>query len=266
METQNAEFLIHENITKLSRGAMQSSHACTLEAYKNLFDVGKPIIPILKDMIFEVEWSNAKYKELSGYISVLFSLLHDIDEEEANSIGEELITNGCPDHIRAIIKTILSFSVRNYKRYKVGKLEIFQFIKIEAKCDIGYYIQHWLNNIPNLDLMNINRLYVVPREKINAAGTYTPHLNAIALLWQNDYKERSLLFKIHALIIEKVLYHEIGHHKHKHKLGTDPDQEIEADLYAFNIMRKHHPFIALLTKALRCFGLRSNRNYYRWGL
>ena len=95
-------------------------------------------------------------------------------------------------------------------------------------------------NIPKNDLENISRLYVISRDKINASGTYTPILNSIALLWENRYKDKSLLFKLSALVTEKVLYHEIGHHSNRHKFGTDPDQEKEADRYAFHIMKKSH--------------------------
>ena len=69
---------------------------------------------------------------------------------------------------------------------------------------------------------------------------YTPIINAIALLWENPHKDKSLLFKLSALFTEKVLYHEIGHHRHRHNFGTDPDQEKEADRYAFRVMKKSH--------------------------
>ena len=99
-----------------------------------------------------------------------------------------------------------------------------------------------MGNIPAKDLDFISRIYVVTREKINAAGTYTPQINAIALLWDNAYKDKSALFWFFPLFTEKILYHEIGHHKHHHKFGTDPDQEKEADRYAYKIMKKIHPF------------------------
>ncbi len=38
------------------------------------------------------------------------------------------------------------------------------------------------------------------------------------------------------LVIESVLYHEIGHHVHRHTFGQDPDQEKEANDYSDKIM------------------------------
>ncbi len=137
---------------------------------------------------------------------------------------------------------------------------------INSKCDIGFYLKVWLGNIPKNDLESISRLYVISRDKINASGTYTPVLNAIALLWENRYKDKSLLFKLSALVTEKVLYHEIGHHANRHNFGTDPDQEKEADRYAFHIMKKSHPYLFYMLKPLSKLGFKSKRNYYRWGL
>jgi hypothetical protein len=266
---------IRVNFKKLSRGLMQPNYPVAYEAHKNLYEIGQPVIPILKEKILEIEWSNSRYKELSGYLSGLYSLLYDLDEDIALSICEKVISNGCPKHIKAILKSVNQFSVKNYKRYQVRSIEVFQHKLVNAKCDIGYYLNSWMGNIPGKDLDFISRIYVVTREKINVAGTYTPQINSIGLLWDNPHKERSIIFWFISFFTENVLYHEIGHHKHRHKFGTDSDQEKEADRYAFKIMRKNHPFfflfMALLSKLgfialLSKCGLKCDRNYYRWGL
>jgi hypothetical protein len=266
MKKMNNDKSIQENFKKLSRGLMQPSYPDAFEAHKNLYEIGQPVIPILKEKILEIDWSNSKYKELSSYVSGLYSLLHDLDEDEANSVGKIAISKGCPNHIKAILQSVNQFSVKNYKRYRLRGIEIFEHRLIKSKCDIAFYLDTWLGNIPESDLEDISRLYVITRDKINVSGTYTPILNAIALLWENRHKDKSFLFKFSALFTEKVLYHEIGHHRYRHKFGTDPDQEKEADRYAFVIMRKRHPFLFVFIKILTKFGLKSDRNYYRWGL
>ena len=233
---------------------MQPSYQIAFEAHKNLYEIGQPAVPILKEKILDIEWSNSKYKVLSGYISGLYSLLHDLDEDEANSITDIVISNGCPDHIQAILKSINQFSVNNYKKYQIKGIEIFECKNIYAKCDISFYLNKWLESVPESDLKSISRLYVITRDEINASGTYTTVLNSIALLWDNCYKDKSFLFNLFALITEKVLYHEIGHHRHRHKFGTDSDQEKEADKYAFSIMRKNHKFVYLIAQLLSKFG------------
>jgi len=190
MKNMDIDNSIQENFKKLFRGLIQPSYPVAYEAHKNLYKIGRPVIPILKEKILEIDWSNSKYKELSGYISGLYSLLHDLDEDEANCVGKNVISNGCPKHIKAILQSINQFSVKNYKRYRLRGIEIFEHKLINPKCDIGFYLDKWLGNIPECDLEKISRLYIIKRDKINASGTYTPFLNAIALLWENRHKDK----------------------------------------------------------------------------
>lgn len=143
---------IQENFRKLSRGLMQKSYPVVFEAHKNLYEIGKPVIPILKEKILDVDWSNSKYKELSGYISGLYSLLHDLDEKEASFVCDNVISNGCPKHIKAILQSVNQFSVKNYKRYRIRGIEIFEHKLLKPKCDIGFYLDKWLGNIAESDL------------------------------------------------------------------------------------------------------------------
>lgn len=100
MEKLDIDKSIQENFKKLSRGLMQPSYPVAFEAHKDLYEIGKPVIPLLKEKILEVDWSNSNYKKLSGYISGLYSLLHDLAEEEAYSVCNNVISNRCPKLIK----------------------------------------------------------------------------------------------------------------------------------------------------------------------
>jgi len=73
---------IQDELNNLSRGLMQRSYPVSFEAHKNLYEIGRPVIPVLREKLLEIDYSNSKYKELSGYVSGLYSLLHDLDEDE----------------------------------------------------------------------------------------------------------------------------------------------------------------------------------------
>ena len=92
MEKLDIDKSIQENFKKLSRGLMQPSYPVAFEANKDLYEIGKAVIPLLKEKILEVDWSNSNCKKLSGYISGLYSLLHDLDEEEAYSVCNNVIS------------------------------------------------------------------------------------------------------------------------------------------------------------------------------
>ncbi len=262
----NIDKSIQDNFKQLCRGLMQPSYPVAFEAHKNLYEIGRPVIPLLKEKILELDWSKSRYKELSAYVSGLYSLLHDLDETEATNVRDRVLSNGCPRHVKAILDSVNQFSVDNYKRYPIMGIEVFEHKQIHSKCEIRFHLEKWLKTVPEKDLKNISRLYVITGEKINAAGTYTPIIYSIALLWENRFKDNSLAFRFHALLTEKVLYHEIGHHKHRHKFGTDPDKEKEADGYALKIMKQNHPLLFVFIKFFPIFGVKTTRNYYRWGL
>ncbi len=102
----------------LSRGFLQPSYPTTYKVYKELYKIGNPVIPTLKRKILETDWTKSKYKELSGYLSGLFSLLHDIDEDEARDVMKA-IEAGCPAHIKSIFHSSFEFSVKNYKKVRI---------------------------------------------------------------------------------------------------------------------------------------------------
>jgi len=256
-------------IKTLSRGLMQGNYSIAFSGYKNLYKIGAPAIPALKDSLLSIDWSKSKYKELSKYVAGIFSLIHDIDEAEANFIQEFAAKKGCPQYIQALMKSKCSFSTKNYQKYKCCGVDIFEHKEIKKQCDIQKKIGGWLKTIPEDDLGEISRLYIVRKEEIdeNAAGTYTPGLFKIVLLWDSHFKENSLPFKLSSIMIENTLYHEIGHHVHRHTFSQHTsDNEKEADRYAYRIMKKNHPYLHIVARLLNKIGFKSESNYYRWGL
>ncbi|MHB8791276.1 MAG: hypothetical protein ACYDBT_15515 [Desulfobulbaceae bacterium] len=268
-ESFGKENEIRTSIKTLSRGLMHADYSVAFRGYKSLYEQGIHAIPPLRDIILGIDWSNSKYKELARYVAGVFSLIHDIDESEANRICSTVATNGCPQYIQSLFQSTCSFSTEHFLRYKVCGVEIFEHGKIQKKCEIKKHIEHWLKSIPAGDLSEISRLYIVPREEIdtNAAGTYTPGLFKIVLLWDNNFKENSLPFKMLSLLTEQTLYHEIGHHMHRHTFHQHTaDKEKEADGYASKIMRENHCILCIIAKLLHKIGYKNQRNYYRWGL
>lgn len=50
--------------------------------------------------------------------------------------------------------------------------------------------------------------------------------------------------------IERALYHEIGHHVHRHSFGEIPEQEQEADAYARRLMKIGHPVLGKIVHGI----------------
>ncbi len=117
---------IEENLKFLTRGVLQPCYKTTYKAYKEVYKIGQSAVPTLRKKVLETDWTKSKYKELSRYLSAIFSLLHDIDEDEAKSVMEKAIEAGCPAHIKAILQSTFEFSIKNYKRYELNDVEIFE--------------------------------------------------------------------------------------------------------------------------------------------
>jgi hypothetical protein len=268
MNQSEIEEDIKIGIKTMSRGLMQKNYPIAFQGYKKLYEIGQPVVPHIQELLLSINWEKSKkYTELSVYTMGLFSLARDISESDSTIISKHLFQNGCPQHIKALINSKCRFLKEDYKIYKIGEVEVLEHKEIKSKGSIASHIENWLNNVPPKDLNGISRLYIVNKNNIeNAQGTYMPELFTIALLWNNPFKEGSLGFKMYCTVFESTLYHEIGHHAYRHKFGVDSDQEKEADRYSSKIMKKKHPFMHIVSIIFRLLGLKSKRNYYRWGL
>ena len=71
---------------------MQSDYTTAYKGYKALFQIGVPDLPALMNLVENSDWTNKKYKELSIYFTGIFSLIHDIDEDQAEGLYQSLIS------------------------------------------------------------------------------------------------------------------------------------------------------------------------------
>jgi hypothetical protein len=97
-------------------------------------------------------------------------------------------------------------------------------------------LERWLKSVPDEDLEAIERIYILRKEDIAAWGNYAPILYCINLAWDNPCSRWNPISWIDKFNMELTLYHEIGHHVHRHTFGQDPEQEDAADKYAKRIM------------------------------
>ncbi len=245
---------INEHFRTFSRGLMHSDYTIAYTGYRALYKIGPSVLPTLVESVFKCDFSDFKFKELSRYVTGLVSLIHDIDEKEGNEIINKIISNGCPDHLKHQLHSISLFSKEEYIDYQVEAIEIMEHKALGPRCEIKPFIRDWLKNIPKSDLDGIDRIIICKPDDIEAAGTYRPILQTISIAWGDNYGKFPLAFKIFLFLTEHTLYHEIGHHVHRHTFGQDPIQEKEANRYAARAMKVSHPKIGHFIKLLRTTG------------
>ncbi len=238
MEEQSnvADQNISRSLKTLIRGLTQDDATEMYKAYKALFAVGPAAIPQIREAIFKVKWSSVKYPNEIRYIAGLATLIHDLDESESEKIRIELMGSGCGPVVARILNSIGSFTLKNFIRYDVRRVKIFEHKRLVTRQNVKQRLEHWLKPVPSEDLDQIDRIYVLPKSDLEALGTYKPVLFCINLAWDNPSPRWSPMSWMNNFIIEGALYHEIGHHVHRHTFGQDPEQEAGAENYANRIM------------------------------
>jgi hypothetical protein len=227
---------ISRSLKNLIRGLTQDDATEMYKAYKALFAVGPAAIPQIREAIFKAKWSHIKYPNEIRYLAGLVALIHDLDESESEKIRIELVGNGCGPVVARILDSIGSFKLKDFIRYDVRGVKIFEHKKLVTRQNVKRRLEQWLKPVPGEDLDQIERIYVLSKFDLEALGTYKPVLFCINLAWDNPSPRWSPMSWVNNLIIESTLYHEIGHHVHRHTFGQDPEQEAEAENYADRIL------------------------------
>src|SRR5687768_925177 len=233
---------ISRSLKTLIRGLTQDDVTEMYKAYKALFAVGPVAIPQIRELIFKAKWSNVKYPNEIRYLAGLVTLIHDLDESESEKIRIELIGNGCGPVVARILDSIGSFKLKDFNRYDVRGVKIFEHKRLVTRQNVKRRLEEWLKPVPGEDLGQIERIYVLRKSDLDALGSYAPVLFCINLAWDNPSPRWSPMAWMNNFIIESTLYHEIGHHVHRHTFGQDPEQEEDAENYADRMLayRSNH--------------------------
>jgi hypothetical protein len=225
------------------------SHHATYKIYRELYQLGESVIPAIEDKLMAYTWDDIKYEMQLKILSGFLSLANDLNEERAREIGEKIREKGCSEGVNASIKSVLNFSLDEFKIYPINGVTIYQSKSLSDETRIKKKMTTWLSIVPKEDIKEIERLYLIPIDQKHS-GTYMPILCNIMVVWDvSSYYNPLSYFRL--LWIENTLYHEIGHHVHRHTFGQDPEQEKEADRYAADILKKNHPNLRMIVKTLK---------------
>jgi hypothetical protein len=250
-QTPSLDQAINRELKNFLRGLTQRDLSDRYESYKALFKLGPAAIPQIRELLFKSDWSEVKYPNEIRYVTGLVSLIHDLDEFESEQIRAKLLSNGCDPALGRILDSIGSFKSQDYIQYEVRGIKIFEHHQLLTKENVKRILERWLKSVPDEDLEAIERIYILRQEDIADWGNYTPILYCINLAWNNPCSRWNPISWIDKFNMELTLYHEIGHHVHRHTFGQDPEQEDAAEKYAKRIMaqRSNH----FLSKLVRLF-------------
>lgn len=263
---------IKAEIKKLLGAIAHENYREAMKPYKSLYNIGSPTIPFISDVIFGLDLSKIASSQMKSkiemrYISGLISLIHDIDENEAKQVAQRIIQKGCSESVKQRLKSILEFSLDDYFQYEISGVKIFEYKGINTQFNIQSKLREWFRNVPD-DLKEIDRIYIVNRaESQDYAGYYKPIFYHIKLVWDVPGAKFNPVTWFKLALTEIVLYHEVGHHAHRHTFGQIKEQEEEAETYAGLKFLAARPVIykalEISSKVVRLFRRKFRRTGYK---
>ena len=163
----------------------------------------------------------------------------------------------------AALRSIVRFTMDDWRRSSVGEIVVLEHDMLASHLQATSHVRRWLANVPEADLIGISRIYLVPEvPEPEFAGTYLQAVSVMEIVWRRP-SMYGIGDAVLRLMIEKTLYHEIGHHTLQHtEWGQDADQEEQADNYAWRMMQGAHPNLSLLGRPLRYFRVLRRRGEY----
>jgi len=238
VETDNTSHDVSIGLRTLIRGLTQNNPKEIYAGHRALYRIGAPAIPGIQDAINKSSWAKVRYPNEIRFLIGLVSVLHDIDETESRKTAEQLKQGGCDLAVGRLLDSVCRFTTADYVQYKVLGINIFEQKKLVIKRPVRPKLEQWLKNIPEEDLKEVERIYILTRDDLQASGTYTPILYNIRIVWDNPYSRFNPISYFYLYVIENTLYHEVGHHAYRHTFGQEDRKEKEADDYSLYVMSR----------------------------
>jgi len=233
------------------------------EIYKNskeLYQIGESALTPLIEAVLPHDWSKIDNKNQMRLLTGIVSLINDINEEACQKTAKTIIERGCTRAVKQCLNSITAFTLNDYSLHNIQGINIYVLKEFKDIDFIENKLNEWFLIVPIEDIEEIERIYVIPyHEDYTYSGTYTPILSYIKLVWERDEADSFIWKWIDLLRTEHTLYHELGHHVHRHTFGQDTDQEKEADEYASILMKKSHPTMRKIAQILKYLGLKKKQ-------
>jgi len=249
---------IEKTLGQLVRGLAHNSADVIYRCHRELYAVGDAALPVIERHLMSDNWNSKNIGLELNIFTGLLGLMNDIDEVKANEVGKKIREKGCSKIVDTRIDSILSFTIKEFELVKIRNVDVYISKEISIPGKVKKKLTEWLTIVPESDLKNIERLYIISEQKEDYRGTYMPVLRSMMVEWDMSTLWFNPLSYLLMIRIEKTFYHEIGHHALKHSFGQDPEQEKEADQYAFRLLGINHPILKKIVRAIKfVFGKKS---------
>lgn len=252
MESKDTE-IVNAAIKRLKQGLLTGNHNLSYSASKVLFDLREIAAGQLLFQLDKIDLEKLERPEVAVLFAGLLTLLQNLDDSLANIFITKAMKKKCHQDILSVFRIAVRNKRSNFRKSKFDGIEILEEIEIGKDYHATQLVKRWLENVPNDDLNQIPMIYIINyKSDQDFAGNYMPHLGVITLVWYTRFHPLLPIQYFVNLFHERTLYHEIGHHFHKHvEFGQVPEQEDQANDYMRQLMRNCHPKIFAIGRIIR---------------
>lgn len=241
---------LSRNIKILKQGLMSGHANLVLEAHKNIHSLGQDAIPAIQNELNSIKIETAERPEITQLMTGFLILLQDLDENLAQTYILNARQLKLPPVISNSLNIVERYQKQNYSVSEYKDIEIYEEQHISKKFNATKNVIKWLSKLPSEDIKGISRIYIIDsKDALDYRGKHLSILSVITLAWETSFSRYAPIYWITKFLTENTLYHEVGHHALNHnEPGQVPEQEKEADEYAYKLMRKNHPVFFITVK------------------
>lgn len=228
---------------RLKRGLMTSNGRTTLPAYKQMFEAGAPSLPVIeRELKKAARFAEPKRVESTRLLAGLLALHRDLDEAASDDLIDEALARPCPKVISGLLRSARRMTCRDFRTSCSSNIQIWEHTSIDQRFGASQRVQGWLAELPANDIIGIRRILITPHKtEHDTMGSYMPVLGVVSLAWTTLISPDSYFVRAANASHRFTLFHEVGHHVHKHWFGQDPEQEQDADSYAARSAKSRMP-------------------------
>lgn len=231
-------------IRTLKRGLMTGNDRAALPAYRQLYEAGVVALPLLDRELRKFPFTSS-FKQSEGLqlLAGLLAMERDLDEEASDRRLDTAISQHCSNAVKSLLRSVRRMSKNDFRRATSGNIQIWEHTTLDGQYGSRLLVEKWLGEIPEAERADISRIIIKPSSlDEDWSGTYQPVLGVITLSWMTFLPPGSYLLRLLNADHRFTLFHEIGHHVHRHWYGQDPEQERQASAYASATRARTRPW------------------------
>jgi hypothetical protein len=246
-------------VDRLLRGVSGNHVATVRDAWRDLLRQGRASVAAVRERLYTIAWADPwedageinSSRLMTEYLGILLALLHELDP----AIFRDEIDRLSNAELNPVHRRTVEFLSRRCPEAPVASIgpgiPVYVSDDIADKSKVIDYLRKW-SRTRDLGLEDVTRIDVIAANpQLDYLGRYQVRFSGIVLTWQSD-QVKSFRIWLQDLVNEITFYHEVGHHACGHvEGGQDPEQEREANRYAWKMLKNARPFTYLGLRIVR---------------